>query len=289
MGKPILDALINSGKFNVTVLARETTKAEFPASVKVAHVDFENVDSLTAALKSQDALVSAVGNSGLQGQTFLVDASIAAGVKRFIPSEFGSDLANPKTRAFPIFGYKVSIIKCIEEKARTNPGFTYTNIRNGAFLDWGIEQNFLVDLKSGKPRIYDSGNQLFSSTSLASIGLAVVGVLSHVEETKNRSVYVQDLTTSQNRILEIARKVAPQLKHEPVHVDTDELLKDLNEKTAKGDYSLGTLYQFLHPSLLKEGYGGLMEKTDNELLGIPGDKTDADIEAILRKVLAEQK
>ena len=219
----------------------------------------------------------------------MVDASIAAGVKRFIPSEFGSDLANPKTRTFPIFGYKVSTIEYVEEKARANPGFTYTHIRNGAFLDWGIEHNFLVDLKSGSPRIYDSGDQLFSSTSLATVGQAVVGVLSHADETKNRAVYVQDIAISQNRILAIARKVAPQLKHEPVHVDTDELLKELNEKTANGDYSMGTLYQFLAPSILKEGYGGLMEKTDNELLGIKGDKTDADIEAILRKVLADQK
>lgn len=219
----------------------------------------------------------------------MVDASIAAGVKRFIPSEFGSDLANPKTRTFPIFGHKVSTIEYVEEKARANPSFTYTHIRNGAFLDWGIEHNFLVDLKSGSPRIYDSGDQLFSSTSLATVGQAVVGVLSHADETRNRAVYIQDIAISQNRILAIARKVAPQLKHEPVYVNTDGLLTELNEKTAKGDYSMGTLYQFLAPSILKEGYGGLMDRTDNELLGIKGDKTDADIEAILRKVLADQK
>ena len=74
--------------------------------------------------------------------------------------------------------------------AAANPEFTYTFVRNGAFLDWGIEQSFLLDLKLGKPRIFDGGDQFFASTTLESVGQAVVGVLKHPDETKNRAVYV---------------------------------------------------------------------------------------------------
>jgi len=63
IGGPILKAIVDSGDFFVTVLIREGSKATFPESVKVIVVDFESVDSLTAALKGQDAVVSAVGVS----------------------------------------------------------------------------------------------------------------------------------------------------------------------------------------------------------------------------------
>ena len=44
--------------------------------------------------------------------------------------------------------------------------------------------------------------------------------------------------------------------------------------------------EYLYVAQFGEGYGSLMERTDNELLGISNDKTDADIEAIVRPVLS---
>jgi hypothetical protein len=51
----------------------------------------------------------------------------------------------------------------VEDVARANPDFTYTIIRNGVFHDWGLETGFLFEREAGKPTMYDSGNQLFSS------------------------------------------------------------------------------------------------------------------------------
>lgn len=263
--------------------------SSFLSTVTVKAVDYNSVSSLAAALQGQDAVVSAVGLPGLQGQNLIIDAAVAAGVKRFLPSEFGSDLSNPKTSQLPIFSYKVATQIYVEEKAAQNPDFTYTLVRTGAFLDWGLEMAFLLDWKTGKPRIYDSGNQPFSTTTLASVGLAVVGVLSSPDETKNRAVYVQDMQTSQNRILAIAKKIAPEKKWELVQTSTVELKTAADEKIAKGDYSMGVLYEYLFPSIFGEGYGGYMEKTDNELLCVPGNKKDADIEAILKPLLIGEK
>ena len=123
LGEPVLKALVNSGKFNVTVLVRSASKNSFPLPVEVIEVDFTSVESLTKALNGQDALVSTVGISGLEGQTIMIDACVAAGVSRFLPSEFGSDLDNPMVKALPVFGYKVAVNKYAEEKARENPEF----------------------------------------------------------------------------------------------------------------------------------------------------------------------
>lgn len=272
-----MKALIYSGKFNITALTRETSNATFPASVKVAKVNFDSLESLTTAFKGQDAVVSLVGTDGFKGQPLVIDAAVAAGVKRFLPSEFGSDIGNPKTKELPVFGLKVATQKHLEAKAASNPSFTYTLIRNGPFLDWGIQVGFIVNKE--KTRVFDGGDQLFSTTTLSSIGQAVVGVLTHFDETKNRAVYVEDIHISQNRIIEIGKKALPGQPFEVVPTNLAETRKAADEKLAKGDYS--ALYEYLSSSIFGEGYGGLYTKLDNELLGITG-KTEADVQSYFK-------
>lgn len=273
----------------MTVLARSSSQSSFPSSVTVKLVDYNSIQSLTAALNGQDAVVSAVGIPGQQGQNIIIDAAVAAGVKRFIPSDFGANIDNPKTNALPVFGFKVAIQKYVEDVARANPGFTYTIVRNGVFLDWGLETGFLFDWQAGKPIIYDGGNQLFSTTTLATVGLAVVGVLSNTVETKNRAVFVQDMQTSQNKILEIATKIAPEKGWTPVYASTETIKNDSDAKIAKGDYSMPVMFGYLFSSVFGDGYGACIEKPDNELLGLPGNNTAADIQNILKPLLTETR
>lgn len=287
LGIPVLNALINSGKFSVTVLVRSSSKATFPTSVKVIQIDYESLDSLTHALKGHDALVSTVGPSGFQGQTLLIDAAVAAGVKRFLPSEFGSDLDNPKVAALPFFDSKITVNRYVEAATKTHPDFTYTLIRNAAFLDWGIKKSLVLDWKSGKPTIWDGGDRLFSATTLTSVGQAVVGVLANPEATKNRAVYVQDLAISQNKLLSLTLKVAPQLQLEPVPAKLADIKAVSDARIAKGEFTMDVLVLYIFVSLFGEGYGRHWAKTDNELLGISGNYTDADIEAILKKSLPQ--
>ncbi|KAH7388957.1 hypothetical protein BKA64DRAFT_735099 [Cadophora sp. MPI-SDFR-AT-0126] len=285
LGAPVLKAILDSGKFNVTVITRPVSKSTFPSEVKVIKADYTSVDSLTSALKGQDAVVSTVGTDGFQGQAILIDAAIAAGVKRILPSEFGSDYSNPKSAALPVFGYKVAIRKHLEDKIAAGANITYTYVVNSLFLDWGIDVGFLLDLKSAEPKLYNGGEYIFSTTTLASVGQAVVGVLSHPEETKNRTVYVQDLVISQKRVLELAQKVAPEKKWTPVNASLQDLEKWAYGKLAEGDYSMPVMLSFINVGMFQDGYGSRFEKLDNELLGVTG-KTEADVENMLRKVLA---
>lgn len=286
----MLNALVNSGKFNVTVVKRPSSSASFPASVTVRTADLSSVDSVTAAFKDQDAVISTVGTAGVPGQGVLVEAAVAANVKRFLPSDFGSDIGNPKTAALPVFKFKVATHKALRDAAAAKPDFTYSLVCNNAFLDWGLQKNMLLNWKERKPKLYDGGANVFSATTLDSVGQAVVGVLTHPEETKNRFVYIKDIDITQNRLLEIAKKVDPgQTWEDPVLVDTAQLEKSSYESLAKGEVTPPVMMAFLFRVMFgPPEYGGRYTKTDNELLGVQG-KTEADVEAMLKSLILGSK
>ncbi|KAM0145499.1 hypothetical protein ACHAQE_011240 [Botrytis cinerea] len=285
LGVPVLKALIDSGKFNVTVIARPDSKSTFPSSANVIRADYTSMDSLISALKGQDALVLTIGLEGSSGQLLLIDAAIAAGVKRILPSDFAADLSKPKAAALPVFAPKVATRKYLEDKVAAGADITYTYVVTNVFLDWALEVTLLLDWKSAEPPLYNGGEFEFGATTLASVAQAVVGVLSHPEETKNRPVYVQDIVISQKKLLDLARKVAPERKWTPITVSLDEQKKWADEKWAEGNPSPSVVYTYVRVAAFQDGYGGRLEKLDNELLGVKG-KTDADVEAIWEKLLA---
>jgi hypothetical protein len=126
------------------VLSRASSTYEPEAGVKLLKTDYTH-ESLVTALKGQDAVVSAIGGAGVSVQTKVIDAAIAAGVKRFIPSEFGSDTTNPLTlEYFPGWAQKVEIRKYLESK---QDQIEYTAIFNGLFFDWYVNRTPVQLLK----------------------------------------------------------------------------------------------------------------------------------------------
>ena len=282
----MLQALIKSGKFNITVVKRDSSSAVFPDSVTVRTADLSSVDSVASVFQGQDAVVSTVGTAGIAGQTILVEAATIANVKRFLPSDFGSDLSNPKAAALPVFKFKLATHKALREAAADKPDFSWTSVVNSAFLDWGLEKSILLNWKESKPKLFDGGKHQFSATTLASVGQAVVGVLTYPEETKNRFVYVKDIDISQNQLLDIAKKLDPKKSwEEPTLVDTTELEKSSYESLAKGQVTPPVMLAFLFRIMFgPPEYGGCFSKTDNELLGVKG-KTTADVEALMKSLM----
>jgi uncharacterized protein YejL (UPF0352 family) len=104
--------LNKSGRFNVTVLTRKTTK-DIPTGTGVKVADFESVSDLIAVLKGQDALVDATSMPDPSFAICLIDAAVAAGVYRMIPAEFSSDLMNAKAQGLPPFQGKAMALEHI--------------------------------------------------------------------------------------------------------------------------------------------------------------------------------
>jgi uncharacterized protein YbjT (DUF2867 family) len=267
LGPTIVQSLLDAG-FDVTILSQSGKTNNLPSAAKTVKVDYSSQDSLINALKGQDVFISAVPKH--DSQPALIDAAIAAGVKRFIPSEFGSNISgNAKAAALPIFKGKVVTQDYLKQKSSE---ISYTLINNGLFLDWGMQAGFSVNLKGGPTRVFDGGDDKHSMTLLSDVGKAVVGVLKHPEETKNRAVYVQSAAVSQNELIEIAKKVKPGVKIDRQDTSVEQLLKDSYKQLEQGGDQIGAaMIGFIVVSIFgdSEEYGNVWSgKNDNELLGI---------------------
>lgn len=235
IGSPTVKLLQEAG-FDITAITRADSSSTFPEYVKVKSVDYASIPALTEAFAGIDAVVSAVGYFALDIQPNLVEAAAKAGVSRFIPAEFGADLLNEKTREFPILASKLQVQDLLKAKAGES-GMTYSLIFTSLFLDWGLDTGMVINVKEGKAKLYDGGNTIVSFTTTTTTAKAIVGCLQHLEETKNRGVYVQDIATSQNHIIELSKKVQPEKEWATELADTAVMEKEAHEAFLRKDYA----------------------------------------------------
>ncbi|KAJ2968125.1 hypothetical protein NQ176_g9328 [Zarea fungicola] len=272
-----------ASKFNVQVLRRLGSKSTFPPHITVIDVDYNSVDGLTAALKNQDALISTIPASESQAQRNLIDAAIAAGVRRYIPSEFGCNIDNANTRAAPIFGSKVVVQEYLKEKAAAGL-VSYTLVYTGPMLDWGLEKQFIINTAGYKPVLFNDGKAIFSTTNIDTIGRALVAILEHFDETNNRAVYLEDLKTSQLRLVELAKQAAPEKPWEVSFADLDEEAKKAGGELAKGNHDFSIIRTLLLQAIVSPSWGINFAKSDNELLGL-GTGSEEQVVEVLKKII----
>lgn len=138
-GKIIIDGLLSSTKFNITVLSRKESKATYPQGITVRTTDFSETD-LVSALQGQDVVISALGVEGFGQQQTIVDAAARAGVKRFLPSEFSASSEDPAVLGLlPIFKQKKTLLDYLKSKEKD--GLTWTGLATGLLFDWVRKQS----------------------------------------------------------------------------------------------------------------------------------------------------
>lgn len=288
LGRPILQELLDRD-FDVTVLSRKgsnsTDSLLKKSNQKIVNVDFENVENLTSALHGIDVVVSTLAIQANGAQNPLIDASVAAGVKRFIPSEFGADMTNSLNRASPVFKGKADTQEYIESLVAKHPTFTYTYTYNHLFLDWGLKMGFFANLKEHSALLFDGGDVPFSATTLVTIGKAVVGIIKNLEATKNRAVYYHDCVLTLNKIIELVKGIDGKEWKTEVKQTKDVKQAAMNElQKPDGDVSKAMVDLILSAVFNSEHDPDLSGKLDNKLLGIP-EKSDDEIKEILKSLL----
>ncbi|KAH7109539.1 hypothetical protein EDB81DRAFT_426715 [Dactylonectria macrodidyma] len=274
LGAVVLKELVDAG-LDVTVLVRTAGNlpANYSSKVKEVVVDYNSESSLADALCGQEAVVSTMGSLAVGGQEKVIKAAISAGVKRFIPSEFGADLKQPSVRSFPTYGDKVKIEDMLEQEARKTD-LSYTIVYNNLFLDWGLQAGFLADLAGKKATLYAGGLFPVSMTRLSTVGKGVVGVLKNPEQTKNQHMRIHDGRLSMKDLVEAVQEVTGAEGWTITEENPADAVAKSNKALSQGIFEDWVFLGYISVASQTEEHGPGFEVVQNELLGLKEHSTD---------------
>ena len=290
VGPHIVEALLAAG-FIVTALTRASSKKTFADGVRVVMTDYTH-ESLVKVFKGQDAVVSTIATFSAQEQIKIIDAAIAAKVRRFLPSEFGFDTAYPEVEAaLPPAKPKRDTVEYL--KSKESHELSWTAVIVGAFFDWGLGNGALgINAPARTATIVDGGNVPYEATNIGQIGRAVAAILSpaHLDDTANQYVYINSFTVTQNEVIE-ALEVATGDKFKLTHVKGEEFwaLGREQSKTGKfvtiggGQYLVGSAEMIWAEIYNRSGFNQYSTKRGlwNEKLGLSKENFEETIRSVV--------
>ena len=104
------------------------SKTTIEGDAKVIQVDYSNDESVKHALTGVDVVISTVATPALNAQGKIAAAAKEAGVKLFVPSEFGGD---PEGNTDGVLGVKANVINELKDL-----GMPYAAFYTGPFMDY---------------------------------------------------------------------------------------------------------------------------------------------------------
>ena len=201
-------------KYQVSVLTFPSQTLSLPTHVSPSAVEHKKSDftpkSLEAAFAEQDLVISTMSGGDNELQTRIIDAVLAAGVKRFIPHEFGHDTLNKGIQnRIPKYAGRAKVLKHLESK--TNQEFDYIGIATGYTLDSNLISGTMgFDMQWHSATIHGIGTEPFAASSLERIGHVVVSVIQHWDVIKSDYIYAAGVVTSANEVLSCAEQATGQ-------------------------------------------------------------------------------
>lgn len=256
IGAPIATALLDQS-VSVVILTRPTSASTklVPQGALVEAVDFADVSAVAEILikhKVEVVISPVAAPAGLSIQPGLGNAAKKAGVKLFVPSEFGMP-TDGHTEG--IFGEKNAFIEYL-----TSIGIPWVRIYNGFFIE-GIP--WLTGLgSSGTIHILGKGDTQGSWTSTSDIS----GFLAYVLTTLPPSELNNTIFRLQGDRKSLREITALYGKNVPVKYHTDAVSSDLPD----ADY-ISLIQGFLEKGWTSSGWDA-KAKEDNEPSADSGNK-----------------
>jgi len=196
----------------IIVLTRQGSKTTIDGNAKLIPVDYSDKQSIKSALSGIDVVISTISSLAIGSQVGIAEAAKEAGVKLFIPSEFGGPTEGVTEG---LFGAKARV-----QDQLKSVGIPYALFYTGPHVDslWGPFVD--LDLRSGKVSVGGDGNKQISFTSRPDIARYLSYVLTHLpaEQLSNRAFKIAGDTKSFNEIFKAYEaKTGKELKVTHLH------------------------------------------------------------------------
>ncbi|KAH6613112.1 hypothetical protein C7974DRAFT_476192 [Boeremia exigua] len=297
LGRPILQHLASTQKFNITLLVRREPASydNLPSNITIKQIDISKRSSLVDALAGNDATVvftSMLPYNNMDGlQLELINASIAAGVKFFVPSEWGPDTAGgngattfrigPDTLPpTPIIAMKRAVHNYLLVRSAESK-INFATLHTGNML-LNVNVFASIDVQKRTALLPEGGRHLFSVTSQKTLGNALVNLLSRYPENKNTFHYICDGETSLHQIVLAVQKASG--SQEPWDISSFSLEENKRKADANLKEGRMTLQEFF--GVLGVPFTGpltVWTNPDNRILGLE-DPSSAKAQEIVDKV-----
>ncbi|KAI0403536.1 NmrA-like family protein [Xylaria palmicola] len=284
IGRYVLEAIVKDASFNLTILQRQSSKSRIPGHLKTVTItDSYPTEELITVFKGQDVVINCMTTFSVKDQFRMVDAAIVAGVRRYLPSEYGLNNMRPDAQALSsVFAEKGQVQAYLRAKADEGK-IEWMSISCGMWIKWSMNHDFLgMHVKERRFVFLDDGEGYFSCTTEENTAAGLVQALKVPEETKNTNVYLSDFAITQKQLLDAIER-AQGAKYAVESVDTAKLIPEKQEAARKGD--VFAAIELVSVGFVTGRYGGHLEKEGvimNEKLGLPKHTLDEVVVGALK-------
>ncbi|KAF7552453.1 hypothetical protein G7Z17_g4294 [Cylindrodendrum hubeiense] len=298
VGKILAEALVATGKHTVTAISRAGSTNKLPDGVKVASVDYDDEDSLVAALKGQQFLAITMSvTAPPETQDKIIKAAAKAGVPWVMPNSYGIDHANESLAQESFTGRGVLAgIKSVEDA-----GFSsWITMCCSFWIEHSIAQLgcYGFDVANKKVTFFDDGNTRINMSTLSLCGKTIVGLLSlkelpedendlspTISQWRNKPIYVSSFLVSQREMLDSLQRVTGTTdKDWTIDHEESKARWERGVKMMQGGERIGFTIAMYTRTFFPNGDGDFQSRNglDNEVLGLTQEE---DIDDASRRVV----
>ncbi|WP_028694781.1 aromatic alcohol reductase [Pseudomonas cremoricolorata] len=242
-------------------------------TIETADVTEASVQELAAVLQRFDTVISCVGFSAGRGtQRKLTEAALMAGVKRYVPWQFGVDY-DLIGRGSPqdLFDEQLDVRDLLRAQSRTE----WVIISTGMFTSFLFEPAFgVVDLVAGRVSALGSFDTEVTVTTPQDIGALTAAIVLHSPRFVDQVVYIAGDTLTYGALGDVVERVIGR-KVERRVLGVQQLLTDLAQ------HSDDNLLKYRAVFAMGRGVAWDMEQTFNAQHRLPVTRAESWAQANL--------
>ncbi|KAF2477025.1 uncharacterized protein BDR25DRAFT_43189 [Lindgomyces ingoldianus] len=281
----ILSALLQksltdvSTPYHVSVLTYPSQTPWLPPNTPPNLVEHRTSDfsvpSLESSFSGQDMVINTIAGGDYNFQARVIDAAVLAGVKRFVPHEFGHDSLNEAVHErLPRSADRAKVVRYLHDLSRTHLDFEWAAVSVGCILDHVLVAGDLgFDMQWQSVTIHGTGTEPFAVSSLERAGNVVANIIQHWDQVKNRYLYAAGVLTTANDVLAcLERSSGKKWSVEYEHVE--ESIKEGKKRIERGYPDSGMFLlerSVLYDEKLK-AVGAFQKRSSNGILRLEPEK-----------------
>ena len=224
LGKYLVEALVKTGKHQVTALTRADSTSKAPDGVEVKKVNYDDQNSLVEALQGQDILIVTMGVMAPEDQqTKLIDAAAKANVKWVMPNEWGINVHNDGSSTLGKDTFLVEKLESYRKHIEELGVSSWIGVTCGFWYEYSLAAGsnmYGFDFKNKNLVFIDDGNTKINTSTWPQCGRAIASLLSFkilpndendkspsLAQFRNKDVYISSFTVSQKDMFESVLRV----------------------------------------------------------------------------------